>query len=94
MRFIYPAIIKKISDDEYHAMCPDLEGCSARGYSHDDVMEEINLVLRNWISLELEEDEPFIPPASDIEDLTASANDGEVIRNVCVTIRITEGWDE
>ncbi len=94
MRFIYPAIVSPREDGSYEAYVPDLEGCRAKGFSIDDCLEEINAAVQNWISLELEEDNPFLPPVSDHEDLAGLLGPGDQIRNVCVTYRILEGWDE
>ena len=47
---------------------------------------------RNWLSLELAEEDPFIPYVSDEEDI--ELKDGEFIRNISVNIRFYEGWDE
>ena len=94
MKFIYPAIVKKINDERFEARVPDLEGCVAAGFSEDDVMIEINRVMLEWITLELEEDQPFLPPVSEPEDLQPLLAEDEFIRNVCVTYRSYDGWDE
>ena len=95
MRFIYPAIIRKIRVDLYEARVPDLEGCIAAGFSEDDVMIEINAAMLAWITLELEEEEqPQLPPISEAEDLKHQLREDEFIRNVCVTYRSYDGWDE
>ena len=47
---------------------------------------------RDWITLELSEDEPMIPYVSDIEDI--EVKDGEIVRNISMNIRFYEGWDE
>ena len=93
MRFIYPAIINQEEDGSWKASMPDLEGCTASGYSFDDVMEEINAAAREWIAVELDDD-GMLPPVSDAEDLKALLPEGSFIRNVCITWRIMEGWDE
>ena len=91
MKFIYPAILSKQEDGRYTAMVPDLEGCTASGDSLDEVMEEANAAVLTWITLELEE-EASLPPVSDISDLVLKEN--EFVRNVCVTYRMTDGWEE
>ena len=93
MRFIYPAILTPLPDGSWKAVMPDLTGCEATGFSIDDVMEEINLAAREWIAIELEE-EDSLPPVSDPEDLNEDLPAGSLIRNVCITWRILEGWDE
>ncbi len=72
---------------------PDLTGCTARGFSIDDVMEEINAAAREWIAIELEE-ESSLPPVSDPEDLKKELPEGALLRNVSIIWRILEGWDE
>ena len=94
MRFIYPAIVSSCGDGSYEAYVPDLEGCRAKGFSIDDCLEETNAAVLSWISLELEEDKPFLPPVSDPEDLAGLLRPGDQIRNICVTYRILDGWDE
>ncbi len=94
MRFIYPAIIRPMEDGSFYAYLPDLEGCTATGFSIDDCLEEANAAVLNWIETELEEEVPFLPPVSDPEDIIPLLKEGEFIRNVCVTYRIMEGWDE
>ena len=94
MRFIYPAILHPLDDGSYEAVVPDLEGCRATGFSIDDCMEEANAAVLEWITLELEEDIPFLPPVSDPEDLAPLLRPGDFLRNVCVTYRSTDGWDE
>ena len=49
-------------------------------------------LARDWITLELSEDEPMIPYVSDIEDI--EVKDGEIVRNISMNIRFYEGWDE
>lgn len=92
MKFIYPAVIRKTQDGLFHARMADLEGCEAQGDTVDEVMENINEAMFGWISAELEEEEPVLPRISDTEDITLQ--EGEFIRNVCVTMRFFEGWDE
>ena len=47
---------------------------------------------RDWITLDLSEDDPLIPYVSDIEDI--EVKDGEIVRNISMNIRFYEGWDE
>ena len=51
-----------------------------------------NAAAYDWIDLEMQEDEPDIPPASVAEDLTLS--EGEFVRNILIIYRILDGWDE
>ncbi|HJA12064.1 MAG TPA: type II toxin-antitoxin system HicB family antitoxin [Candidatus Mediterraneibacter merdipullorum] len=92
MKFIYPAVFRKTENGGYHAFFPDLECCEADGDTLDDAIENANEACRNWISVELEEDEPNMPYVSDIEDI--EKKDGDIVRNISVNIRFYEGWDE
>ena len=68
MKFIYPAVFRK-TENGYHAFFPDLECCEASGDTLDDAIENANEACRNWITVELEEEEPNMPYVSDIEDI-------------------------
>lgn len=91
MKFIYPAIIRKETDGHYKAVLPDLEGCVAEGDSIDEVLDNANAAAAEWITVELET-EIYLPPVSDMEDLCL--NEGEFVRNICVTMRMSDGYDE
>ena len=92
MKFIYPAVFRQTADGKYHARFPDLEACEAAGDTLEDAIENANEAARNWISVELEEDEPILPYVSDPEDI--ETEQGDIIRNISVNIRFYEGWDE
>lgn len=92
MKFIYPAIVKKLGDDRYYAKLPDLECCEAYGDSIDEVMDNANAAAYTWIETELEDEDAQLPRVSDFSDIELA--EGEFLRNVCVTMRFFEGWDE
>ena len=92
MKFIYPAVIRQDEDLSYHAYFPDLDGCIAQGSTIDEVLEEANAAMTNWIQVELEDENAGLPPVSDPSDLIL--NKGEFIRNICITYRFTDGWEE
>lgn len=92
MKFIYPAVIRKIEEGKYEAFLPDLECCRAQGDSLEDAVEQANEAAYNWIYVELLEDEGELPPVSDPADIPLEP--GDVIRNIAVNIKYTEGWDE
>ena len=92
MNFIYPAVFRKKEDGKYYASFPDLECCEASGETLDDAIDNANEAARNWITVELEEDEPELPCVSDIEDIEIV--EGDIVRNISVNIRFYEGWDE
>ena len=58
----------------------------------DEAIESANAAAYDWITLELAEDEPAMPPISDESDL--DLKEGEIVRNISVNIRFYEGWDE
>ncbi len=91
MKFTYPAILRKTSAENYTGYFPDLEGCSFTG---DTLMEAIDHAIEaasGWILVELEEDGD-LPPISAPEDLELQQD--EMVRNIAVTLRLTDGWDE
>ncbi len=92
MKFTYPAIIHKMEDGTYRATVPDLACCEASGDTPDDAVERANEAVYDWIYTELLEDDGVLPPISDAGDL--KLQDGDVVRNICVNIRFTDGWDE
>ncbi len=91
MQFIYPAVFKK-HEKGYTGYFPDLEGCEVSGDTLDEVLEEARLACADWITVELEEDAPVLPPVTDIEDIVLKEH--EFARRICVTIRLYDGWDE
>ena len=92
MKFIYPAVFRKQENGGYHAFFPDLECCEAEGETLDDAIDNANEACRNWITVELEEEDPVFPDVSDISDL--EVEEGDIVRNISVNIRFYEGWDE
>ena len=91
MRFIYPAVIRKTESGTFRADFPDLEDCHAEGDTLDEAIEKANEAAYDWISLELSE-EGQLPSISDPADL--ELNEGDIVRNISVNIRFTDGWDE
>ena len=92
MKFIYPAVFRKKEDVGYHEFFPDLEYCEACGDTLYDAIDNANEAARNWLTVELEEDDPLLPYVSDHEDI--EVEEGDIIRNISVNIRFYEGWDE
>lgn len=91
MKFIYPAIFKKTESGSYTATFPDLTCCQAEGETLEEAVDNANEAAYDWIYLELSEDGQ-LPHITDINDLVLS--DDEVVRNICVNVRLTDGWDE
>ena len=92
MKFIYPAVFRKTDNGTYKGFFPDLEDCFGEGETLDEAIEEANAAAYNWISLELDEDDCQLPPVSDADDL--ELEEGDIVRNISVNIRFSEGWDE
>ena len=76
MKFIYPAVFHKTEEGHYKGYFPDLECCYGEGETLDEAIESANEAARDWITLELSEDEPMIPYVSDIEDI--EVKDGDI----------------
>lgn len=92
MKFIYPAVFKKTEDGRYKGTFPDLEGCFGEGDTLDEAIENANAAAFDWISVELSEEVPELPPITDPDDM--DLEDGDVVRNIQVNIRLYDGWDE
>ena len=92
MRFIYPAVFHKTKDGKYKAHFPDLECCYAEGDTLEEAVDNANEAASNWISAELMEEDWDLPSISDESDI--ALEEGDVVRNIAVTIRLTDGWDE
>lgn len=92
MKFIYPAVFRRTENGGYRGYFPDLECCEAFGDTLDEAVENANAAACDWIQVELEEEEPKLPPISDISDL--ALEEDAVVRNISVNIRFYEGWDE
>ncbi|MBR2257064.1 MAG: type II toxin-antitoxin system HicB family antitoxin [Blautia sp.] len=92
MKFIYPAVISPKDGGGFIARFPDLVMCEAEGETLDEAIERANEAANDWISLELSEDEPALPPVTDLEDLILAP--GETARNISINIRFYDGWDE
>ncbi len=91
MRFVYPAVIRRVSKEEYTGYFPDLTDCIFKGDSLDDAIESAKEAAEGWIRVELEEDGD-LPAISDPGDI--AHEEGEILRQIAVTIRLTDGWDE
>jgi predicted RNase H-like HicB family nuclease len=92
MKFIYPAVFHKTDSGRFEGYFPDLEDCHVQGDTLEEAVDNANEAAYNWISSELMEEDWDLPPVSDEHDIEREA--GDVIRNIAVTIRLFEGWDE
>lgn len=91
MKFIYPAIFRKTETGTYKGYFPDLECCYAEGDTLEEAVDHANEAACNWITVELE-DECQLPPITDIGDM--QLEEGDIVRNISVIIRLNDGWDE
>lgn len=89
MKFIYPAVFKKTEDGRYKGTFPDLEGCFGEGDTLDEAIESANAAAFDWISVELSEEVPELPPITDPDDM--ELEDEDVVRNIQVNIRLYDG---
>ena len=94
MKFTYPAVIGKEENGSWKAVLPDLACCEAEAETLEVVIEKANAALYDWIELELSEDEVNLPPISDPRDLEQHLKEGQQVRQICVNIRLFDGWDE
>ena len=92
MKFTYPAVIGKEENGSWKAVLPDLACCEAKGETLDEAVENANEAALDWINLELSEDEVNLPPVSEVSDL--ELKEGDIVRNIQVTIKFMEGWEE
>ena len=92
MTFIYPAVFKQQTDGTFHCFFPDLECCYADGQDFEDCIEAANDACRDWLELELSEDDAQLPSVTDEDDMNLEP--GEFVRNISVNIKFYVGWDE
>lgn len=92
MKFIYPAVFRKNEDGKFRGFFPDLACCYAEGDTLDDAMDSASDAAYNWIYAELTEDDMDLPAVSDESDL--DLQEGDIVRNILVNIRLYDGWDE
>ena len=85
MKFMYPAVFRKNEDGTYNGYFPDLECCTSTGDTLDEAIENANEAAYNWITVELDEEEPNLPSISDPSDLNLTPED--IVRIISVNIR-------
>lgn len=92
MTFIYPIIFHENEKGRFEGYFPDLDGCRAEGETLELAVRDAMEAEYNWIMLELDDEDPELPPVSHPEDL--ELKEGEFIRNISVKVRLVEGWEE
>ena len=95
MKFVYPAVFHKSEKGGYEGHFPDLACCEAKGETLDEAVENANeAALALDQPRELSEDEVNLPPpVSEVSDLY-ELKEGDIVRNIQVTIKFMEGWEE
>lgn len=92
MKFVYPAVFHRTEQGVYQGYFPDLECCYAQGDTLEEAVDNANEAARAWLTAELEEENPQLPAVTDHQDI--KKENGDTVRNIAVTIRFYEGWDE
>ena len=92
MKFVYPAVFRETETGTFKGYFPDLECCYAEGDTLEEAVDNANDAARTWLEVELEDDNCQLPPITDLQDM--NLKEGDVVRNIAVTIRFYEGWDE
>ena len=92
MTFIYPAVFHQREDGKYEGRFVDLAMCYGVGDTLDEAIRDCIEAEREWIQLELREDEWDIPEVTNINDI--ELKEGEIARNIAAKVRILEGWEE
>lgn len=92
MKFYYPVILTKKEDGSYHGSFPDLAMCEVDGKDEFDVLAKAQEAAYTWIDVEMQEDDPKLPPTTDPKDIEKKP--GTDVRMILVNYRLTEGWDE
>jgi hypothetical protein len=58
----------------------------------EDAVDNANEAARDWLEAELQDDAPDFPGITEPEDM--ELKEGDVVRNIAVTVRFYVGWDE
>lgn len=92
MKFYYPVILRQLDEARWHGRFPDLAMCEVTGDSVEDVLDKAVEAARDWIDLELNEEDPQLPAATDPVDIPLA--DREEVREILINYRMTDGWEE
>ncbi len=63
MRYVYPAVFKKLENDKYFIRVPDLPGCVTEGNDLFDALDMAKDAIAMWLC-DAEDNNEIIPPAS------------------------------
>ena len=86
MKFIYPAVFRKIEEGKFTGYFPDLECCEADGPDLEDAVENAREAAYNWLYLEVEEQTYDFPAQSHIEDM--ELEEGAFVKQIMVIVKI------
>ena len=89
MTFIYPIIFHENEKAGLKAIFPILTAAAQEGETLEPAVRDAMEAEYNWIMLELDDEDPELPPVSHPEDL--ELKEGEFIRNISVKVRLVEG---
>ena len=92
MHFAYPAGVRKQEDGTWKGEFPDLAGCGGEGDTLDLAIRECTEAARERLRVELTEFDGDLPEVSDPGDLILQ--EGDVVREIGVIVRLTDGFDE
>lgn len=92
MTFTYPAIFRHNDDDTYEGYFPDLEGCTFKGRTLDDAIDDAIEAERAWINVEFEDELAGLPYVSDEDDMDLAEN--EFVRQIQVIIHYNESYSD
>ena len=92
MVFVYPAIFTEKEDGSYTGYFPDLDDLEVEGISLLRAIDEARDAMYDRIRFELTEDEPELPPISEIDEKTLAPN--QKVVDISIHYRFTDGWDE
>ena len=67
-------------------------GSGVRVGAFNDVIRNAIHAEREWMLTEFWEEDPKVPPISDVEDLVLE--EGEFVRRVAAIVKFQEGWEE
>ncbi len=92
MHFSYPAVFHRQENGTWKGEFPDLAGCGGEGETLDLAIRECTEAARERLRVELTEFDGDLPEVSEPGDL--SLKEGDIVRQIGVIVRLTDGFDE
>ena len=90
MKFMYPAVFRKNEDGTYNGYFRISNAAPPPEIHWTKPSRMPTKPPTNWITVELDEEEPNLPSISDPSDLNLTPED--IVRIISVNIRFYEGW--